>query len=103
MKNKEDILKEKERINQKIFFCKKYSGYLIRIAIGSFLSTLLFVYMMDVVNIDLSSLKISTFSLLFLASLPTLIPLVVSYLFYKQVPELKTILKELEIKLDNRN
>jgi len=56
---------------------------------------------MDVVEVDLNALKISTFSLIFLASLPTMIPLVVSYLLYKQLPELKSILKDIEDKLNS--
>ena len=98
MNNKDDLSKEKKRITQKINFYKKYIGHLIRIAIGSFISTLLFVYLMDVVQIDWHSLKISSFSLIFLASLPTMIPLIVSYLLYKQLPELKSVLEKLENK-----
>ncbi len=103
MNDKEELLKEKIRLNQKINFYKTYIKHLIRIAIGSLCATILFVYLMDVVEVDLSSLKISTFSLVFLASLPTMIPLIVSYLFYKQLPELNTILKGIENKLSKTN
>jgi len=99
MNDKEELLKEKIRLTQKINFYKTYIKHLIRIAIGSLFATVLFVYLMDVVEVDLNSLKISTFSLTFLATLPTMIPLVVSYLFYKQLPELKAILKDVEEKL----
>ncbi len=99
MNNESNLLKEKERINQKIDFYKKYIGHLIRIAVGSFITTLIFVYLIAEVGIDLESLKISTVSLIFLASLPTMIPLVVSYLLYKQLPQLSTLLKELQSKL----
>lgn len=102
MNNENNLLKEKERINQKINFYKKYIGHLIRIAVGSFITTLIFVSLIDEVGIDLSSLKISTVSLIFLASLPTMIPLIVSYLLYKQLPELITLLKDLHSKL-NKN
>ncbi len=101
MNNKEEILKEKRRITQKISFYKIYIGHLIRIAIGSFFATVLFVYLMDIVQINMEQLKISTFSLIFLASLPTMIPLVVSFLFYKQLPELNDILKDIDAKLNS--
>ena len=101
MNNQKESLDEKKRILQKIKFYKRYIKHLIRIAVGSFLSTLLFVYLMDVVQIDWRSLKISSFSLIFLASLPTIIPLFVSYLLYKQLPELEEILKKLESQNSN--
>jgi len=101
MNNQEELLKEKKRLTQKIGFYKTYIKHLIRIAIGSVFATVLFVYLMDVVEVDLNALKISTFSLLFLASLPTMIPLVVSYLLYKQLPELKSILKDIEDELNS--
>ena len=102
MNNENNLLKEKERISQKIGFYKRYIGHLIRIAVGSFITTLIFVYLIADVGIDLNSLKISTLSLIFLASLPTMIPLIVSYLLYKQLPELMILLKDSESKL-NKN
>ena len=95
----EKLQKEIERINQKIKFLKKYIGYLIRIAIGSIIMTIFFIYLMNAVDIDLSSLKISRLSLIILAISPTALPIIISYLFYKQMKELNTILSKLKDKI----
>ncbi len=88
-------MQNKEELKQKIKFYKRYMKHLVRISIGSLIATLLFIYIMDAVNIDLASLKISIITLIFLASLPTIIPLTVLYLMYKQLQDLKETLKNL--------
>lgn len=101
MEKKEILEAEQKRITQKIKFFKRYIIYLIRIAIGAVISTLLFIYLMDAVHIDLSRLKISYTSLIVLSMLPTLIPLSIAYLLYTQLKELKKISDNLNNKLKN--
>jgi len=101
MNESTSLEEEQKRIKQKIKFFKRYIIYLIRIAIGAVISTMLFLYLMDAVNIDLSNLKISQLSLTILAMLPTLIPLGIAYLLYTELKELKIILEEIDNKLKN--
>ena len=97
--NEKELLKEKDRICQKIVFCKKYSSYLIRISIGSIITTIFFVYLMSEVGIDLGGLSISKVSLTLLAISPTAIPLAITYLFYKQINELNETLNNINEQL----
>jgi len=97
--SEKELLKEKNRIDQKITFCRKYSNYLLRIAAGSIVATIFFVYLMNEVGVDLNSLAISKISLTLLAISPTAIPLVIAYLFYKQIKELNEILQNINEKL----
>ncbi len=95
-----DLMKEKERILEKIRFYKKYITYLIRITIGSIITTAFFIYLMNAVNINFDTLSISKFSLIILALSPTAIPIIISYLFYKQLKELNKILFEINKKIN---